>query len=72
MMKITSRISLALFLLVAGAFAKSDGTNVTIDLGTATNFALLAGSGITNASAAKMALCGVGASVSASLIASSI
>ena len=62
MMKIKSRTSLALVLLVASAFAKSNGTNVTIDLGTATNFALLAGSGITNASAATRIIGDVGSS----------
>src|SRR6202162_273420 len=62
MIKITSRTGLALFLLVASAFAKSNGTNVTIDLGTATNFGLLAGSGITNASAATRITGDVGSS----------
>ena len=62
MIKIKSRTGLALFLLVASAFAKSNGTNVTIDLGTATNFALLAGSGITNASAATRIIGDVGSS----------
>jgi hypothetical protein len=62
MMNTKSRIGLALVLLVASAFAKSNGTNVTIDLGTATNFALLAGSGITNASAATRIIGDVGSS----------
>jgi Ice-binding-like len=64
-MKMTSRTTLVLVvvgLLASSAFAKSPGANVAINLGTATNFGLLAGSGITNASAATFITGDVGSS----------
>ena len=66
MLKINSRTSLVWVILVSAllvassAFAKSNGT--TIDLGSATNFGLLAGSGITNASAGTRITGDVGSS----------
>src|SRR5450631_2131963 len=62
-MKMSARTILALVVLLASnAFAKSTGANVTIDLGTATNFGLLAGSGVTNSSAATSITGDVGSS----------
>src|ERR1022692_2953749 len=62
-MKMSARTILALVVLLASStFAKSTGANVTIDLGTAANFGLLAGSGITNASAATSITGDVGSS----------
>jgi hypothetical protein len=62
-MKMSARTILALVVLLASnAFAKSTGANVTIDLGTAANFGLLAGSGITNSSAATSITGDVGSS----------
>jgi hypothetical protein len=59
----TARTILALVVLIASsAFAKSPGSNVPINLGTATNFGLLAGSGITNASSATFITGDVGSS----------
>lgn len=59
----TSRATLVLVLLIAAnAFANPTGPNVTINLGTATNFGLLAGSGITNASASTFITGDVGSS----------
>src|SRR5581483_2801923 len=63
MKKLQLHISFALILLIASnAFAKSTSTNVAINLGTATNFGLLAGSGITNASAQSTITGDVGSS----------
>jgi len=62
-MKTSSRTTLVLVLLLASSgFAKTPGANVAINLGTATNFGLLAGSGITNASAATFITGDVGSS----------
>jgi Ice-binding-like len=62
-MKTASRTTLVLVVLLASsAFAKSPGANVAINLGTATNFGLLAGSGVTNASAATSITGDVGSS----------
>src|SRR5437016_142465 len=66
MLKINSRTSLvwvtlvSVLLVASSAFAKSNRT--TIDLGSATNFGLLAGSGITNASAGTRITGDVGSS----------
>ena len=49
-------------LAAASASAKSPGANVALNLGTATNFGLLAGSGITNASPATFITGDVGSS----------
>ncbi len=55
-------ILLAFLLFASRAFANAPGTNVTVNLGTATNFGLLAGSGITNASSATSITGDVGSS----------
>ncbi len=61
--KITALSAFVLIVLVASiASAKSPGANVAINLGTATNFGLLAGSGITNASPATFITGDVGSS----------
>jgi hypothetical protein len=60
--KITVLAAVVFVVIVSTAFAKSDGSSVTIDLGTATNFALLAGSAITNASSATSITGDVGSS----------
>ncbi|MBA3916557.1 MAG: DUF3494 domain-containing protein [Acidobacteriales bacterium] len=63
MMKNKLSAALALGLLFSPSlFAKSAGPNVAINLGTATNFGLLAGSGITNASAGTSIVGDVGSS----------
>jgi hypothetical protein len=63
MKKITALSAFVLIVLVASiAFAKSPGANVAINLGTATNFGVLAGSGITNASPATVITGDVGSS----------
>jgi hypothetical protein len=63
MMKIQLRSILLVVLLFASrAFANTPGANVAINLGTATNFGLLAGSGITNASSATSITGDVGSS----------
>jgi len=63
--RITKKQVLAAVVFVVSAstaFANSAVSNVTIDLGTATNFGLLAGSGITNVSAETMITGDVGSS----------
>ena len=60
--KITVLAAVVFVVIVSTAFAKSAGSNVPIDLGTATNFGLLAGSGITNASPATFITGDVGSS----------
>jgi hypothetical protein len=60
-MKITLRTTLVLVVLFAlSAFANSTGASVAINLGTAANFGVLAGSGITNASSATSIIGDVG------------
>lgn len=61
-MKTAPTILALVVLIVSSAFAKSPAADVAINLGTATNFGLLAGSGITNASAATAIRGDVGSS----------
>jgi Ice-binding-like len=60
--KITVLAAVVFVLFASTAFAKTAAPNVPINLGTATNFGLLAGSGITNASAATRITGDVGSS----------